>query len=408
MEATKFNFTDARLSKLQPVKEKRSYYYDSKTPGLRCQVTPTGSKTFQYQSWDPIRKRPATKTLGKYPGLSIQKARRLAGVECGKVAAGVDIENEVQAARQEWTFDELFNYWLENHAKPHKRSWNEDHKRYKLYIENPFGKKKLSWCTPDRIRKWHSDIRKMKKQRGEGTVSGTTANRAFALVRTVFNQTRPDEPNPCRGVKLFKEESRDRFLRPAELQRFFSALDEPQTPKILRDYTLVSLFTGARRSNVMAMKWADIAVDESIWTIPANESKNGEIMTVPLVPAVVEILERRKAFATSIYVFPGSGKTGHLVEPKTAWRTLLKRAKLANVRLHDLRRTMGSFQTMTGASLTVVGKTLGHKSHQATAVYSRLDLDPVRQSMETAVEAMLAAKGAPEKVTNLNVVEGKE
>jgi len=88
-------------------------------------------------------------------------------------------------------------------------------------------------------------------------------------------------------------------------------------------------------------------------------------------------------------------------EPKGAWKTLLRRAGLDNVRLHDLRRTMGSYQTMSGASTAIVGKTLGHKSPASTAVYARLNLDPVRQSMENAVSAMLAAKDMPEKVVPL-------
>jgi len=61
---------------------------------------------------------------------------------------------------------------------------------------------------------------------------------------------------------------------------------------------------------------------------------------------------------------------------------------LKNVRLQDLRRTMGSFQTITGASTAIVGKTLGHKNPNSTAVYARMHLDPVRESMETSVAAM--------------------
>ena len=65
-----------------------------------------------------------------------------------------------------------------------------------------------------------------------------------------------------------------------------------------------------------------------------------------------------------------------------------KRAGLDNVRLHDIRRTMGSFQTMTGASAAIVGKTLGHKNPASTAVYARMTLDPVREAMEKAVALM--------------------
>lgn len=57
---------------------------------------------------------------------------------------------------------------------------------------------------------------------------------------------------------------------------------------------------------------------------------------------------------------------------------------------------MGSWQAITGASLPIIGKSLNHKSHQATAIYARLDLDPVRASVEKATEAMLRAAGLKE------------
>ena len=78
---------------------------------------------------------------------------------------------------------------------------------------------------------------------------------------------------------------------------------------------------------------------------------------------------------------------------RKAWLRILARAGLANVHIHDLRRTMGSWQARTGASMVVIGKSLGHKSQQATAVYARLELDPVRQAMTTATSAMLEAAG---------------
>ena len=64
------------------------------------------------------------------------------------------------------------------------------------------------------------------------------------------------------------------------------------------------------------------------------------------------------------------------------------------MRIHDLRRTLGSWQARTGTSMVIIGKSLRHKSHQATAVYARLDLDPVRESMERATSAILVAAGA--------------
>jgi hypothetical protein len=43
--------------------------------------------------------------------------------------------------------------------------------------------------------------------------------------------------------------------------------------------------------------------------------------------------------------------------------------------------------------MAIIGKSLNHKSQQATAIYARLDLDPVRQSVNTATAAMMEAAG---------------
>ena len=65
--------------------------------------------------------------------------------------------------------------------------------------------------------------------------------------------------------------------------------------------------------------------------------------------------------------------------------------RMPHLRIHDLRRTMGSWQAINGESLTVIGKSLGHKNVATTAIYARLQLDPVRASMERATQAMFAA-----------------
>lgn len=62
---------------------------------------------------------------------------------------------------------------------------------------------------------------------------------------------------------------------------------------------------------------------------------------------------------------------------------------------------MGSYQAISGSSLAIIGKSLGHKTAQATQVYARLDLDPVRASMERAAALMLAAKNLSPKVVSL-------
>jgi integrase len=156
----------------------------------------------------------------------------------------------------------------------------------------------------------------------------------------------------------------------------------------MRDFFLMSLMTGARRSNVQEMAWDDVNFERAEWRVKQTKTTP---QTIPLTQDAMRILKTRKPSKPVGFVFPGRGTTGHLVEPKGAWKRILKRAEIADLKIHDLRRTLGSWQAATGANLSVIGKTLHHKSVSTTAIYARLSLDPVRSAMETAGAAMLAA-----------------
>jgi integrase len=389
----KLTFSDSALRKITPPEKGRSFYTDTRQLGLRLSITPNGTMSFQCRAWSHEHRKPITKTIGHYPTLPIALARKLVAETLAAIQGGQDIEQQRRDKATEQELDDIFDRYLLEHAKPHKRSWKDDLSRYQLYIKKPFGKRKITEITHHQIANWHRGL--------ISKVKPATANRAFALLSTIYNICLPEHQNPCKNVKKFKEQSRDRFLQPSELSRFFEAVkNEPND--IVRDYIMLSLFTGARRGNVLAMRWSDINFDLNVWNIPADQSKNAEAITIPLIEEVLEILSKRRKNASSIFVFPGRGKTGHFKEPRKGWQRVCVVAGLASVRLHDLRRTMGSYQTMTGATSTIVGKTLGHKSLAATAIYSRLNTDPVRASMKKAVKAMqIAAEQSEEKITKI-------
>ena len=397
----KFNFTDERLRKIEPSVGSRDYYYDLQTPGLRLVVTDKGSKTFQFQAWSPEKQRPISQTLGKWePGnaasMALQLARDQAVALLAAVKDGQDPELEKRQKRETMTVAEILDLYMTEHSKPHKRSWKDDEGKIRLHLKPVFGNRRTTEIVTESIRSWHNGL--------TNTMTPAAANRHLALLRAVYNAMLPKHPNPCNDVKMFKEYSRDRFLQPEELENFFQAVEEERitgNPDIA-DYVLLSLYTGARRSNVLSMKWNDLDFNREQWRITGQEAKGKSIMLIPLVGEVLEILSRRREIASSVFVFPGIGKTGHLQEPYKGWLRILKSADLEGVRLHDLRRSMGSYQTMTGASTAVVGKTLGHKHAATTAVYARMNLDPVRDAMEKAVEMM----HTPVKKKIVNIKKG--
>ena len=101
--------------------------------------------------------------------------------------------------------------------------------------------------------------------------------------------------------------------------------------------------------------------------------------------------------AESPFLFPGSGGIGH--QPKKAWKVILDKAGIADLRSDNLRRTMGSGQAGTGANLSVIGRSLNHKSNATTSIYARLWLAPVMDSMKIAASAMLKPAGLESDAT---------
>jgi integrase len=380
---TRFRFSKQRIEALPIPADGRAEYRDAVTPGLVLRVTANGAKSFSL--FRRVNGRPARVTLGAFPTMTVEQAQRRARELQGQIVMGVDPRTAKRKAREEPTLSVLFQFWMDSHAKQHKRTWEADERQYNTYLK-PWAGRRLSAINKADVAALQLHIAAQKGR--------YIANKVLALLRAMFNRAADigfAGPNPTAGIKKFPEEKRDRFLHGEDLRVFFAALAADQSPD-LRDYFLVCLFVGARKSNVLAMQWVDIDLRAGIWRIP--ETKSGKPVVVPLVGPVMQLLEaRRQVSHGSPWVFPSRGKTGHLVEPKSAWKRIIERAGLSDVRPHDLRRSLGSWMAMTGAGLPVVGKMLGHTQPTTTAIYARLSVDPVRQAAEKATDAMLQAGG---------------
>lgn len=112
-----------------------------------------------------------------------------------------------------------------------------------------------------------------------------------------------------------------------------------------------------------------------------------------------EILTEMRKHAINNWFFPSNigSKSGRVKDLHRPWYALLERAGIEDFRFHYLRRTFGSHQAITGASLHIIGKALGDKTLAATQVYSRLTVDPVLNSMQKAVDSMLGYAGMIEE-----------
>jgi len=331
-------------------------------------------------------------TLGQYPhDLDVEEARGKASEYLSLIRKGKDpIEfekGEVGTVSGDMTFGRLWSLYLERHAKVFKRSWKNDQWLYHKHLVR-WESRRLSDIT-------RADLSALMAKIGQGS-GPNAANLVHSLARKMFYLAIDwgyEGLNPASRLKRFRKNSRSRYLRPPELKRFWKALEEFPDPTF-RDFFACCLLTGQRRGNVQSMRWLETDLAEGIWTIPGSETKNGEEMRVILVPEVVELLRKRKTRISGEWVFPSKrAKSGHIETPKVPWENLCKMAQLEDLWMHDLRRTHGSWQAAAGASLPVIGKSLGHLDQTSTAIYARLDLEPVRKSVMKATGAMMEAVG---------------
>lgn len=371
----RLNFTKTNIIALQPG-ESRYEVQDSKVPGLYIRVSPTGVKTFYLIR--RIDSRLERIKIGRFPASTPEVARQRAEQLNAEITLGKNPAAIKRDARGGVTLEALFSDYLTNHVTGSGAKLSEQTVRSYRYAFNqylaPMAKRQASALTKDKLRPIHSSI------------SPARANFLRVLVSSVYSYGKRHGlvtvENPAKDLPPMRIETRDRFIKPDELQAFLGAVE--RSP--YRDYWLVLLLTGARSGNVMAMRWDEIDLSGGIWK--TSTSKTGESLRIILVPEALEILESRRHLSTD-WVFPG-WKTGkHMTAPKRHWHDLLADAGLTNLRVHDLRRTLASYQALNGASLLVIGKSLGHKNQASTAIYARLLDDPIRQSVEGAVAKIL-------------------
>lgn len=407
----RFRFTKTEIDDLPRPEKGRATYYDEQVQKLAVRVTAAGTKTFYVIKRDGASM--AWLKLGTFPDMTVENARKAAEASLGDFAKGNSPVKAKRVEKQRQTLGQAFDRYLDLYAKPRgiktaadiRAIWERcvgtmpdepakkhGRKRKKHPAGVDWSTRKLDEITTADVRTLHAEI---------GSHAPVLANRVVEIVSTVYGRAEEwgfTGSNPAKDIRPFKEEKRDRFIQADELPAFFTALAD-DTSDDFKHFVLLCLLTGARRINVLSAQWQDFNLGSAVWRIP--DSKNGEPVLIALVPEALEIMRARDPDGQKKtgFVFPAESKTGYLTPPKKRWQALLKRAGMANFRIHDLRRSLGSWQAISGASLAIIGKSLGHKSADATLIYARLSMDPVRASVNTATTAMLQAAGVKQTAT---------
>jgi integrase len=240
----------------------QTFLRDDELSGFALRLTP-GGKTFIIEK--RLHKRLHRVTIGAYGAYTVEQARHKAHAMLQAVFEGHDPAQERRERRQELTWSELTDLYLTRHAPRKRTAWN-DKNMLTCYFES-WQHRRLSTLTL-------KDMAVLHGQLGEKTPYA--ANRVVALVRKMFNLARLwgiyRGDNPATGIELFPEEKRDRFVQPHELPKLFEALNAEPNPYV-KTALLVALLTGARRGEVLAMRWADVDLHQAIWRIPDTKAR---------------------------------------------------------------------------------------------------------------------------------------
>lgn len=389
--------------------------WDVDLSGFGLKVNPTGKKSYllKYRVGGGRGATVRKPTIGTHGALTLEQARAIAREWMAQIRQGGDPGGERAIKRAAPRMNELLDRYLSDHAEPHKKpkSIAQDRRTIDVHLRPALGQKKVVDLA-------RNDVAALHRRLGETPYQ---ANRTLALLSKAMNLAegwgmRPDGSNPCRHVKKYREQKRERFLSAQELARLGEALAAAERGDVMieragkggeKAYSSILpqaiaairllVFTGARVSEILSLERAHVNLEAGRLELP--DSKTGAKFVYLPAPAKA-LLAVMPEVENNPYVITGGKPGTHLVNLKDSWGAIRDAADLSDVRIHDLRHSFASIGAAGGMSLPVIGALLGHKDTATTARYAHLSDDPLRAAADAIGGQIADAMVPPCKVVS--------
>jgi integrase len=395
----RFRFSKEKIAALPVPTDGPAVYYDSDVKGLCLRIQPSGNAVFF------VLKKVAGKTYRKTLGdgnLALEAARKHAHTLLGKVAdwlAG-DRKDTCPMLRplddSKLTFQEAFEMYLKAPRKREQQSeavTNRERAEERLrelfdrYLAEIGAKPVDELGGPQGLKLVGSLHQRLTKKFGP-----IAANRAHEVLRATFNHLVAKglwtTTNPSRGATRNPKKEAMRILEAEELKPFFDALDADENRMAARYFALLFAI-GPRKRNLYAAEWAEFSLSRKIWTIPAEKSKSGKEMVLPLKREAIVILremERQRKDGCP-FLFPSqTSASKHVEDYSRQFTRILKRAGIKNFTFHSLRRSFIAYNLMSGAPMPVVSAAAGHINLDSMKPYARFTPGAVPRALEMGEE----------------------
>ena len=380
--------TKRTVDALSP-QERERVVWDDDLKGFGVRIHPSGRKVYIVKT--RFRGRTVKATIGPHGVVTPAEARTRAAEIISDARAGKDPAAGRGATANEPTMRELGKRFLEEYVSSHckPRTAVEYRRLVTLFIDPRIGRLRVPDIQRKDIAALHHGMRETPYQ----------ANRTLCVLSKMFNMAevwglRPDGSNPCRHVKRFREEKRERFLSDGEYRRLGETLKEverdgSETHAAIAAIRLLML-TGCRLSEVQKLRWEHIDLDAGELRLP--DTKTGA-KTVHLGDPAVAVLRGIHRKDNNPWVIAGRKPDSHLTDLQHPWRRIRARAGLDDVRIHDLRHSFASGGLLVGEGLPMIGKLLGHTQVQTTARYAHLANDPVKSAANRIASRIAEVSG---------------
>ncbi|MCC5832506.1 MAG: tyrosine-type recombinase/integrase [Chlamydiales bacterium] len=272
------------------------------------------------------------------------------------------------------TLEDLIDRYL-TIVLPTKPKNAKDTCRQLTWWKSRLGKYAVHNITPDLIATFRQELAETLTPKGK-VRSPSTVNRYLAALSSALSYGVKEcgwlQNNPCLRVTKFKEApGRDRVASEEECVRLLRQCEQSRNKHLL-PIVLLGITTGMRKSEITKLTWDRLDLERGLITL--KETKSGRPRTVSLIGRPLEILRERFLCRKkhSPYVFPAKKRFGHICIRK-AWDEACKRARVANLRFHDLRHTFATYAAEEGASNLELAAALGHQTLQMLQRYTHMN-----------------------------------
>jgi integrase len=186
---------------------------------------------------------------------------------------------------------------------------------------------------------------------------------------------------------------------------------DTETNVYVRAAIWLYLLTGVRRSELLRSEWSDVDWGQRMLRLPQSkgpalrgvEEEEHASLSGPALVLLQSIPREEK----NPYILPGAKKGRHLVNIAKPWGRIRTAAGVQDVRLHDLRRTVGSWMSQSKVDLNTIKSALRHASIATTLTYARLGADSAREAIEDYGQRVLASAGKAKSGQVINIEAAK-